>query len=223
MSPVSQPEEEHMEIDREVAALARLGLAELRARYAELFGEPTRCGNRPWLVKRLAWRLQALAEGDLSERARRRADELARDADLRLSPPRPATSATAAAERPRRAYRRFHRDPRLPLPGQTITRHYQGSTLEVQVLADGFAYQDVVYPSLSAVARAITGSHLNGFQFFGLQKQRGQPTWASCATATSSTTAPSRPWSSRMCGSKRKRCWRPTGWPHRYGGQAVRF
>src|SRR5262249_32672437 len=48
----------------------------------------TRTGNKAWLVKRLAWRLQALTEGDLSARARRRAADLAQDADLRLSPPR---------------------------------------------------------------------------------------------------------------------------------------
>src|SRR5262249_26266508 len=54
----------------ELAALGRLTVAGLRSRYAELFGEPTRTGNKTWLVRRLAWRLQALAEGDLSERAR---------------------------------------------------------------------------------------------------------------------------------------------------------
>jgi len=53
-------------------------------------GEPTGVTNKGWLCKRLAWRLQALAEGDLSERARRRASELACDADLRLLPPRRA-------------------------------------------------------------------------------------------------------------------------------------
>src|SRR6202163_822474 len=72
----------------EVHALERLTIADLRERFAELFGEPTRATNRIWLIRRLAWRLQALAEGDLSERARRRAAELANDADLRLSPPR---------------------------------------------------------------------------------------------------------------------------------------
>ena len=70
---------------KELAALTRLGVSELRTRYAELFGEPTRTGNKTWLVRRIAWRLQALAEGELSERARRRAEELARDADLRLT------------------------------------------------------------------------------------------------------------------------------------------
>jgi hypothetical protein len=73
----------------ELARLPRLGVADLRRRYADLFGETISTGNRAWLLKRLAWRLQSLAEGDLSERARQRAATLAHDADLRLSPPRP--------------------------------------------------------------------------------------------------------------------------------------
>ena len=74
-------------VGAEVAALPRMAIQDLRTRYAEVFGEGTRSGNRAWLIKRLAWRLQALAEGDLSERARRRATELAQDADLRTTAP----------------------------------------------------------------------------------------------------------------------------------------
>jgi hypothetical protein len=71
-----------------------MSLNELRAKYAEFFGEEAwTINNRVWMVKRIAWRMQALAEGDLSERARRRAAELANDADLHLSPPRPARTA----------------------------------------------------------------------------------------------------------------------------------
>src|SRR5260370_19189801 len=77
----------------ELAGLVRMTVTQLRARYATLFGEPTRAGNKAWLVKRIAWRLQALAEGDLSERPRRRDLELANDADLRLSPP-PSSATT---------------------------------------------------------------------------------------------------------------------------------
>ena len=71
-------------VGTEVAALPWLTVQNLRRRYAEIFGEPTRATNRTWLTKRIAWRLQSLAEGDLSERARTRAVELARDADLGL-------------------------------------------------------------------------------------------------------------------------------------------
>jgi hypothetical protein len=57
-------------------------------------------------------------------------------------------------------------DPRLPPPGTILTRPYKGQQLHVQVLTDGFAYAGRVYPSLSAVAKVITGSHTNGYLFF---------------------------------------------------------
>jgi hypothetical protein len=76
----------HLNVGKEVAALQRLTVKELRARYAEVFGEETLAQNRIWLVKRIAWRLQALAEGDLSKRACRcRTAESACDPDLHLS------------------------------------------------------------------------------------------------------------------------------------------
>jgi hypothetical protein len=152
-----------LNIVNEVAALERLTIGQLRNRFAELFGEATQASNRAWLVKRIAWRLQALAEGDLSERARRRAAELARDADLRLNPPRGKTTPTAP---PEPVHVEVPADPRLPPPGTILSRPYKGRQLQVQVLTDGFAYAGNVYPSLSAVAKAITGTHTNGFHFF---------------------------------------------------------
>jgi len=154
-----------LNIVNEVALLQRLSIAQLRQRFADLFGEATAASNRTWLVKRLAWRMQALAEGDLSQRARRRAEELARDADLRLNPPHPKTCTPAepqalVAPTPSAA------DPRLPPPGTILTRPYKGQQLHVQVLTDGFAYAGNVYPSLSAVAKVITGTHTNGYHFF---------------------------------------------------------
>ena len=62
-----------LNIVHEVAALERLTVGQLRQRFAELFGETTLASNRTWLVKRIAWRMLALADGDLSERARKRA------------------------------------------------------------------------------------------------------------------------------------------------------
>ena len=47
----------------ELRTLATLTPTELRHRYAEVFGEASRSGNRQWLLRRIAWRLQALAEG----------------------------------------------------------------------------------------------------------------------------------------------------------------
>jgi hypothetical protein len=93
-------------IGAEVAAVRRLTTAELRRRFAELFGEPTHATNKPWLIRRIAWCLQALVEGDLSERARQRAAELVNDADLRIVPPRPSRGRAAAKHSERSGTRR---------------------------------------------------------------------------------------------------------------------
>ena len=147
-----------MNLDQELATLPQLKVAALRCRYAEVFGEATQVGNKAWLVKRLAWRLQALAEGDLSERARRRAAELANDANLRLSPPRPRpTSPVSVADTPRTRLPGKRND-RLPPAGTILTRPYKGTTVQVRVLEHGFVYEGTIYSSLSAVAKAITGA-----------------------------------------------------------------
>jgi len=162
-----------MEINvaKEVAALSRMTPAQLREKYAAVYGEPTVTKNRTWLVRRIAWRLQALAEGDLSERAKARAAELARDADLRVIPPREKNS-TVTATTGRTATREVpvSTDGRLPPAGSVITRQYKGTQVQVKVLSEGFEYEGLRYASLSAVAKAVTGSHCNGFHFFRLNK-----------------------------------------------------
>ncbi len=156
-------------IKKEIAALQKMNVSELRQRHIELFGEPNRSGNRQYLFRRIAWRLQAQAEGELSERAIRRARELARDADIRMTPPRdshmspaPRGLPTVAAKLP------VARDPRLPAPGTMLTRVFRGTEHQVTVLPNGFEYDGEAYRSLTAIARAITGSHWNGYHFFGL-------------------------------------------------------
>src|SRR6266850_6936349 len=164
----------HVNVAKEVAALEAMSVGDLRAKYAWVFGEGTRVGNNAWLVKRIVWRLQALAEGDLSERARRRAAELAQDADLRLTPPRPGTAAAqrSTVDPPPTPPR--PPDPRLPPVGTVLTRVYKGRTLHVTILSHGFECDGTVYASLSATAKAVTGSHCNGFLFFGLPGRGGQ-------------------------------------------------
>ena len=161
----------NLNVGKELASLQRMSVKELRARYAEVFGEDTNANNRAWLIKRIAWRLQALAEGGLSERARRRAEELANDADLRLSPPKVKAAPTEMPGRTITGVLADKTDDRLPPPGTILTRPYKGQVVQVQVLHSGFAYQGQVYPSLSAVAKAITGSHCNGYAFFRLAKE----------------------------------------------------
>ena len=137
-------------------------------RYAEVFGETTNTYHKDWLIKRIAYRMQALAEGDLSERARQRAAELANDADLRRRPPKPRTESPAAVAPKQSAQVQTGGDSRIPLPGSTIVRVYKGETLEVKVMPSGFEFEGELYKSLSAVAKKITGSHCNGYLFFHL-------------------------------------------------------
>jgi hypothetical protein len=163
-----------MNLAKEVAALQRMTTPQLRDRYAEVFGETTAANNKTWLVRRIAWRLQVLAEGDLSERARQRAAELARDADLRIVPPREKVAAPTAVGPTRiDPLPREVTDDRLPPPGTVLTRKYKGGTVQVKVLSRGFEYGGEVYTSLSAVAKAVTGSHCNGYLFFRLGVNRG--------------------------------------------------
>ena len=153
----------------DIAALGHLSLAQLRRRYAELCSEPAHSSHKPHLVRRIAWRLQALAEGGLSERARLRASELANEADLRLTAPRTIAAELATQVALRAAAGAA--DERLPRPGTVLTRKYKGALLQVKVLPHGFEFAGSRYRSLSAVAKAITGSHCNGFLFFRLARK----------------------------------------------------
>ena len=158
-------------VEQAVAALGRMTVAQLREKYLELFGEPTRSGNRDFLFKRLAWRVQSLAEGTLSDRARRRAEELAQDSDIRTTLPRPPKQADEPGKAVALSAPKVTAHDRLPLPGTVLTRKYRGRQVEAKVLPNGFEYEGNVYRSLSAVAKAVTGSHWNGHLFFGLTTQ----------------------------------------------------
>ena len=159
----------------EIESLRRASLAGLREKYREVFEEETQCRHREHLFRRIAWRLQALAEGDLSERARGRAHQIARDADLRAIAPRDFFSASGQSiETTRRDGNRRDQDSGLPLPGTLLRRKWKGRTILVEVLAKGFQYENRHYASLSAIAVAITGTRWNGLAFFGLTRPAAQ-------------------------------------------------
>lgn len=161
-----------LNIAQEIAALRRMTVTELRRKHLDAFGEPTRAGHKDYLAKRIAWRLQAQAAGDFSERLRRiraRAEELANDADLRTTAPKHPTDDTVRGMTTRdMALPSSDHDPRLPLPGSFITRVYKGREIVVKVRPKGFEYDGEMYRSLSAVAKAVTGKHWNGYHFFNL-------------------------------------------------------
>jgi hypothetical protein len=160
---------------KEVSALESMTIGELRERYLEVFREATRSGNKRFLVRRIAWQLQALREGGLSERARARAAELADESHLRTRAPRMSLSTGTDPDPASTIIRPFSpsHDPRLPIPGTILTREYRGRTVQVMVLDKGFEYEGEAYRSLTAIAEAVTGSHWNGYLFFGLKKNGG--------------------------------------------------
>lgn len=149
----------------EIAALEKLKVSELRKKYLEVFGEESRSHNKQYLFKRIAYRIQEKKHGGLSERAKKRAEELAKDAPIRRRPN--LKDLPEGKVKPER-----ERDPRLPKPGTVLKRSHGKTEHEVKVLADGFEHKGKRYRSLSAIAREITGTSWNGFLFFGLM-QRG--------------------------------------------------
>jgi len=112
-------------IETQIGQLQKLSATALRAKYRELFGETSRSSNRQFLFRRLAWRVQAIAEGDLSERARKRALEIANDADLTRRPGK----AFLRLPEPRSA-----RDQRLPPAGSVLRRIFKQKLIEVMIL-----------------------------------------------------------------------------------------
>ncbi len=161
-------------VGREITALQKMTVVDLRGRYAEVFGETTTSRHKQFLVRRILWRMQANAEGGLSERALRRAEELANDADLRLIAPKGTGGLGGGLGRT--VIRRFStsNDRRLPMPGSVITREYRGRTVTVTVLDTGFEHEGTVYRSLTAVAHAVTGTHWNGYHFFRCAAKGGR-------------------------------------------------
>jgi hypothetical protein len=140
---------------QQIAALRKLTVAGLRGEYLKLFGEESNSRNKTYLFKRLAYRIQEKKYGGLSQRAKDRAKELAKDAPIR----RRLLGNGPELD--------IKRDPRLPKPGSLVKRDFKGKSHEVKVLKDGFEFKGKQYGSLSAIAKLITGTSWNGFTFFG--------------------------------------------------------
>jgi hypothetical protein len=138
----------------QIAALAKASLPNLKGQYKDLFGTDAPGINRAYLERRIAYKLQELAYGGLSQPAQARLDALAQTAD------KGSTPRTRMRARDR------------PLAGTRLLRVWNGVEYSVTVLQTGFEYQGRPYASLSAIARQITGTPWNGPAFFGLREKR---------------------------------------------------
>jgi len=148
--------------------LQKLTACKLRERYQGLFGSESTSSCRQQLIRRISWKLQALEYGDLSERTRCRIVEISQDPASRIHLP----AVLVPIRRPKRT--RVHRRKRPAVdaqtPGTELHREYRGKTVIAKVLDNGFEFEGQVYGSLSAVARAVTGTRWNGLVFFGVKR-----------------------------------------------------
>jgi len=158
----------------QIEGLRHMTVGQLKDKYREVFEEESRSNHKQFLFRRIAWRIQANVEGGLSERARRRALEIANDADLRIRAPKNFLKEALDETRTVESRVSPTTDPRLPLPGTLLVRRFQGKDVVVRVREDGFECDGRLYQSLSAAVRVATGTRWNGFAFFGLGSKPGR-------------------------------------------------
>ena len=138
-----------------LAALQTTTTPDLKQQWRELFGTEPPPHNRAYLQSRLAYRIQELAYGGLK--------------------PETLTRLLALGEQldgGNVVLRRIRGDDK-PVAGTRLVRQYQGIDYSVTVTTTGYEWEGRPYRSLSAIARAITGTRWNGWAFFGLKTQRG--------------------------------------------------
>ena len=149
----------------QIMALRENSIAELKAKYEELF--PTQkapSNNKTYLWKKIAYKLQELEYGGLSTEAQGKIQELIQKYDpVNNKAMRPENTTQDQPKKPN-----FRRDKRLPIPGTVITKEYKGIKLQVKILESGFEYNSKVYKTLTAIAKEVTGAHWNGYLFFNL-------------------------------------------------------
>jgi hypothetical protein len=140
----------------QLAALPEKTPAELKQLWRELYDREPPSGNKPFLIKRLSYRIQELAYGGLSARAEAKLAVLIEEEDRRVKGQQPVRKSD-----------------RL-IAGTRLLRQWQGVEHCVTVLDDGFEYEGARYRSLSAIARTITGTRWNGPLFFALRPSRSR-------------------------------------------------
>lgn len=134
-----------------IASLPDLSMSDIKALWKSLFGDATPTHNRQFLERRIAYRLQEIefrkVDRNTLDRNKRRIQAL-------------LESGTN---------KRLDRDIRL-MPGTVLTREYRGTEHRVMVTANGqYEFEGRIYPSLSRIAKEVTGTAWSGPVFFGLK------------------------------------------------------
>lgn len=143
-------------IPARLAALKIVPMPDLKSQWRDLFATEPPPFNRRYLESRLAYRIQELAYGGLKPETILRLERLGEELD-----------------RGDRKKWGIRTDRDRPIAGTRLIREWQGTEQVVTVTPTGFEWQGRPYQSLSAIARAITGTRWNGWVFFGLKNHRG--------------------------------------------------
>ena len=147
-------------ITDEIQELRAMPVCDLVDRYEAVFEKPPRVKHKDWLWRRIAWKIQEQRFGGLSSVAKRRLDELIADLDVPLDRAQTVHGKVGCQK------------PGDPALGTTLTRTWKGREVTATTVEGGWECEGVVYRSLSAVAKAVTGSHWNGRLFFGLTSRK---------------------------------------------------
>ena len=148
-------------IQAEIIRLQSLPKAKLIDLYKIKFGRVPRITLREFLWKRIAWKIQEAKFGGLSRPAQSKLEKLI--AEIELPAAEDTRKVTGKLRGPHK--------PGMPGPGTILTKTYKSQRIHVEVLDMGFAWNGETYRSLTAVAKAVTGTHWNGRLFFGLTKR----------------------------------------------------
>lgn len=151
----------------EINLLFSMTVNELRAKFRETVGYDTQSRNKDFLLRKIAWKIQANVFGDIPDEAKRKAVEIADFSRLRIRDTIMPKFNPAIMDEMRLKLGNI-RDTRLPMVGGLLCKTYNGAKVVVKVLENGFEHDGVEYSSLSAIAKKVTGTNWNGFKFFGL-------------------------------------------------------
>jgi len=147
---------------RQVADLKNLTHDELKDLWKTLNGGEPPAYNRKYIVSRLAYRIQEIAYGGLSDDSREQMQRILKDGGF------DSNGCDSGVRRKERATRQKRG---APIAGTRFVRDWNGRHYEVIAVNKGFEFEGRTYRSLTAVAKAITGTHWNGRIFFGLEKR----------------------------------------------------
>ena len=147
-------------VTEQIQVLKNATLSTIQERYKELFNvAEVPCANKPYLIKKIAYRLQETVCGGLSYEAK---SQIAKFIEKYDPINNKALRSDATIKR------NISRDRRLPIPGTLITKNYKGTDIRVKILEKGFECNGKIYRTLTAIAKEVTGSHWNGYLFFNM-------------------------------------------------------